>query len=205
MELINSVQIPDRPLQHSSAIAVSFARSDPQPEKTAIPLDLLYDSYGGVVYGVALKILKHPQEAEDLTQEIFLELWRNPIFNPKHRYFLRYSIAMTRSRAIDKLRSRRRTLSFLQRWGQTVISIDSSLSTPFQQVALTERAERVREALAQLSEKQRQVIEMSYDKGLSQVKIARQLNTPLGTVKSRTRQGLLKLKQILQDSVVIGN
>jgi RNA polymerase sigma-70 factor (ECF subfamily) len=66
---------------------------------------------------------------------------------------------------------------------------------------VNERSQQVRQALTQLSEQQRQVIELAYDAGLSQSEIAQQLHQPLGTVKSWTRQGLLKLKQLLQDSV----
>lgn len=173
------------------------ALQDRQPSA----LSDLYERYGGVVYGVALKVLQNTQEAEDLTQEIFLALWRNATYNPNNSYFIRYLIAMTRSRAIDKLRSRVRNLNLLQRWGQTVTTYDASTPTPFEQAALTERSQQVRNALAQLPEKQRQVIEMAYNEGFSQSEIAQQLDTPLGTVKTWTRQGLLKLKQILQESI----
>ncbi len=163
-------------------------------------LEMLYDRFGGVVYGVALKVLKNDSEAEDLTQEIFLALWHRAAFDPDHDCFVRYLISMTRSRAIDKLRARGRTLNLLQRWGQTVTA-ETTSPTPFEQAALTERSQFVREALTQLSDQQRQVIEMAYDKGLSQTEIAQQLNAPLGTVKSWTRQALLKLKPLLQHSI----
>ena len=163
-------------------------------------LGILYDRYGGVVYGIALKVLQNSQEAEDLTQEIFLALWRNFTYNPDSSYFIRYLIAMTRSRAIDKLRSRSRNLNLLQRWGQ-IATAEGFSPTPFEQAALTERSQHVRNALAQLPQQQRQVIEMAYDEGLSQSEIAQKLNTPLGTVKTWTRQGLLKLKQLLQGSI----
>ncbi len=166
-----------------------------QPEA----LGILYERYGSLVYGVALKILKNSQEAEDLTQEIFLALWRHVTYNPEHGYFLRYLITMTRSRAIDKIRSRGRNLKLLQRWGQTITAETSS--TPFEQASLTERSQHVRSALAQLSQQQRQVLEMAYDEGLSQSEIAQKLDIPLGTVKTWTRQGLLKLKPILQDAI----
>ena len=160
----------------------------------------LYDRYGSVVYGVALKMLQHQLEAEDLTQEIFLSLWQRPVDPAKHGHLLRYLIAMTRSRAIDKLRSRSRRLNLLQRWGQNV-SAAPTTPTPVEQAVFNERSQQVRQALTQLSDRQRQVIELAYDAGLSQSKIAQQLNEPLGTVKSWTRQGLLKLKQLLQDSI----
>jgi len=167
-----------------------------QPEA----LGQLYDRYGKVVYGVALKMLQSQPEAEDLTQEIFLSLWQRPIDSAKQGHLLHYLIAMARSRAIDKLRSRTRTLNLVQRWGQTVTA-ETPAPTPVEKAVVSERSQQVRQALAQLSEQQRRVIELAYDTGLSQSEIAQQLQEPLGTVKSWTRQGLLKLKQLLKDSI----
>lgn len=167
-----------------------------QPEA----LGYLYDRYGSVVYGVALKVLQTQPEAEDLTQEIFLSLWQRPVDPTKQGHLLRYLIAMTRSRAIDKLRSRSRNLNLVQRWGQT-ITAEMPAPTPVDQAVVSERSQQVRQALTQLSEQQRRVIELAYDVGLSQSEIAQQLQEPLGTVKSWTRQGLLKLRQLLKDSI----
>ncbi|MBD2452457.1 sigma-70 family RNA polymerase sigma factor [Nostoc sp. FACHB-152] len=163
-------------------------------------LGCLYDRYGSVVYGVALKVLQSQPEAEDLTQEIFLSLWQRPVDSAKHGHLMRYLIVMTRSRAIDKLRSRSRTLNLVQRWGQNVTAAPAA-HTPIEQAVFNERSQQVRQALTQLSDQQRQVIELAYDAGLSQSEIAQQLHKPLGSVKSWTRQGLLKLKQLLRDSI----
>jgi RNA polymerase sigma-70 factor, ECF subfamily len=160
-------------------------------------LGCLYDRYGSVVYGVALKVLQSQPEAEDLTQEIFLSLWQRPVDSSRHGHLMRYLIVMTRSRAIDKLRSRSRTLNLVRRWGQNV----TPAHTPVEQAVFNERSQQVRQALAQLSVQQRHVIELAYDAGLSQSEIAQQLHKPLGSVKSWTRQGLLKLKQLLRDSI----
>jgi RNA polymerase sigma-70 factor, ECF subfamily len=168
--------------------------------KQPAALECLYDRYGSVVYGMGLKVLESQPEAEDLTQEIFLSLWQRPVDPAKHGHLLHYLIAMTRSRAIDKLRSRSRNLNLVQRWGQNV-STATPAHTPVEQAVLDERSQQVRQALTQLSEQQRQVIELAYDAGLSQSEIAQRLHQPLGTVKSWTRQGLLKLKQLLQDSI----
>ncbi|XGV94322.1 MAG: sigma-70 family RNA polymerase sigma factor (plasmid) [Leptolyngbya sp. BL-A-14] len=163
-------------------------------------LRCLYERYGSVVYGVALKVLQSQPEAEDLTQEIFLSLWQRPLDSAKQGHLLHYLMAMTRSRSIDKLRSRSRRLHLVQRWGQTVTAA-SPAPTPVDQAVVDERSQQVRQALSQLSDQQRQVIELAYDAGLSQSEIAQQLQQPLGTVKSWTRQGLLKLKQLLQASI----
>ncbi|MEH1898588.1 MAG: sigma-70 family RNA polymerase sigma factor [Nostoc sp.] len=163
-------------------------------------LGCLYDRYGSVVYGVALKVLQSQPEAEDLTQEIFLSLWQRPVDSARHGHLMGYLIAMTRSRAIDKRRSHSRTLNLVQRWGQNVTAAPPA-HTPVEQAVFNERSQQVRQALTQLNDRQRQVIELAYDAGLSQSEIAQQLHKPLGSVKSWTRQGLLKLKQLLRDSI----
>lgn len=166
-------------------------------QQNATALSVLFHRHGRLVYGLAYKILVNSQEAEDLTQEIFLSLWRNANKSPDCRFFVRYLVTLTKSRAIDKLRAKGRHLRRVDRWGQQM-KVDSSVQiTPVEQAVRLERAEHVRQALEQLSAKQRQVIELAYDQGLSQSEIAQKLELPLGTVKTSTRQGLLKLKSIL--------
>lgn len=164
-------------------------------------LGILYDRYGRLVYGLALRILNNPQEAEDLTQEIFLVLWRSNTYNPARGSLSSFLTTMTRSRAIDKLRSRGTSLKFLDRWRRNMTA-ETAPNSPFEQASLSERSQRVRNALAQLSEDQRQVLEMAYYQGLSQSEIAQQLDLPLGTVKTRSRLGLLKLRQTLEDFIL---
>jgi|SRR5579883_202278 RNA polymerase sigma-70 factor (ECF subfamily) len=162
-------------------------------------LGILYDRYASLVYSLALKILTNPQEAEDLTQEIFLIFLQRNTYNPNRGSLSSFISIMTRSRAIDKLRERHTNLKFLQRWCQTMNTETSSFITPVEQASLTERSQRVRNALKQLSEDQRQVLQMAYYEGLTQSEIAQRLHVPLGTIKTRARQGLLKLRQGLQD------
>ncbi|WP_414551756.1 sigma-70 family RNA polymerase sigma factor [Anabaena sp. CCY 0017] len=162
-------------------------------------LSILFNRHGRLVYGLALKILANSQEAEDLTQEIFLTLWRKASSNPDCRFFVRYLVTVTRSRAIDKLRDRNRQLKLVERWGQTMSNEATPSPTPVEQATFVERSGRIYKALRQLPEKQRQVIELAYNQGLSQSEIAKQIDIPLGTVKTCTRQGLLKLKRILLD------
>jgi RNA polymerase sigma-70 factor (ECF subfamily) len=189
------------PAHHPSMPTLTDAELlDSLKKKQPEALGWLYDRYGSVVYGVALKMLQNQLEAEDLTQEIFLSLWQRPVNPAKQGHLLHYLIAMTRSRAIDKLRSRSRNLNLVQRWGQA-ITAEAPAPTLVEQAVANERSQQVRQALTQLSEQQRQVIELAYDAGLSQSEIAQQLHQPLGTVKSWTRQGLLKLRQLLKDSI----
>jgi RNA polymerase sigma-70 factor, ECF subfamily len=160
-------------------------------------LEILYDRYSGLVYRLALRILNNSQEAEDLTQEIFLNFWRKPTYNPDRGSLSTFLTTVTRSRAIDRIRSRGSNLRFLQRWSQTAIGENSPL-TPFENASLKQRSEYVTDALGQIPERQRQVLELAYYDGLSQSEIARQLDIPLGTVKTWSRQGLLNLRKNLQ-------
>jgi RNA polymerase sigma-70 factor, ECF subfamily len=161
-------------------------------------LGVIYDRYSSLVYGLALRILRNAEEAEDLTQEVFLTLRRN-IYDPKRGALSSFLITLTRSRSIDKLRSRNTRSRFLQRWRGMIKS--EAMTNPLEQASLHERSQLIQDALAQLSENERQVLEIAYYEGLSQSEIARRLDAPLGTVKTRSRQGLLKLKQILQDFI----
>ncbi len=163
-------------------------------------LGILYDRYASLVYRLALRILANPQEAEDLTQEIFLNLWRSGKYNPDRGSLSSFLTTMTRSRAIDKLRSRGTKLKFLQRWGQ-MMTAETPSPTPFEVASLSQRSQQVNSDLAQLPSSQRQVLEMAYYDGLSQSEIAKKLDTPLGTIKTWSRQGLLNLRKNLKDFI----
>jgi RNA polymerase sigma-70 factor (ECF subfamily) len=163
-------------------------------------LGILYDRYASLVYRLALRILTNPQEAEDLTQEIFLILWRSGTYNPARGSLGSFLTTLTRSRAIDKLRSRCSNLKVIQRWSQ-MMATETSPPTPFESASLNQRSYFVQSALAQLPEKQRQVLEMAYYEGLSQSEIAKNLDIPLGTIKTWSRQGLLNLRKNLQDFI----
>jgi RNA polymerase sigma-70 factor (ECF subfamily) len=163
-------------------------------------LGILYNRYGSLVYRLALRILTNPQEAEDLTQEIFLHLWQKGSYNPHRGSMSSFLTTMTRSRAIDKLRSRSTNIKFLQRWSQ-MMATDPPPISPFESASLSDRSHYVCEALAKLPEKQRQVLEMAYYDGLSQSEIAAKLSIPLGTIKTWSRQGLLNLRKNLQNLI----
>jgi RNA polymerase sigma-70 factor (ECF subfamily) len=190
---VNSRPTPQLLTPEATDIEVWQALQQDDPRS----LQFLYERYGPLVYRLALRILTHPQEAEDLTQDIFLTLWRTRTYNPNRGSLSSFLTTLTRSRAIDKLRGRTTRLKFLQRWQRTVTAESPALS-PFEMASLSQRSEQVQQALAQLPNHQRQVLEMAYFDGLSQSEIAKQLAAPLGTVKSWSRQGLLSLRKQLQ-------
>jgi RNA polymerase sigma-70 factor, ECF subfamily len=159
-------------------------------------LGALYDRHSRFVYGLALKMLTRPDEAEEVTQDIFLTLWQRDIYDSSRGSMTQFLSVLTRSRAMDRLRSRGSRLRFLerfQRFMQTVPSKDSPLDV----ASINERSRTVKAALATVPAPEREVLELAYFEGLSQAQIAQRLNIPLGTVKSRSRQGLQKLRQIL--------
>jgi RNA polymerase sigma-70 factor (ECF subfamily) len=163
-------------------------------------LAALYDRYAGLVYGLALKVLASTSEAEDLTQEVFLTLARSSTYDPARGTLSAYLVTVTRSRAIDRVRFRSRSGRLLERWGSDP-SASAVPTSPLEAVALDERRERVRAALATLPETQRRVLELAYFKGLSQTEISAELDAPLGTVKTWSRKGLLSLRALLGEGM----
>ena len=168
-------------------------------------LRLLYQRYSGLVYTLALRMLKRPSEAEDLTQEVFLNFWKQESLE-KHKYdptkasLSTYLCVIVRSRALNKIASqgsRQRSVDRLK----VVTSPELLTPTPLEQASLNEQSQQVQQALGQLPEKQRQILELNYYQSMSHGAISKQLDLPLGTVKSRARQGLVKLRQLLGDSV----
>ncbi|MEB3121870.1 MAG: sigma-70 family RNA polymerase sigma factor [Snowella sp.] len=162
-------------------------------------LGILYERYGEVVYRFALRILGNAQEAEDLTQEVFLTLWRNQSYDPKRGSMLAFLNTLTRSKSIDRYRQRQAQWRSLEKLGKS--NFLEPRNDLMDKLALKETSFQVREAMATLPTHQRIVLEMAYFDGLSQSEIAEDLKIPLGTVKSHKRNALLKLRQVL-DSLV---
>ncbi len=158
-------------------------------------LTLLYRRYSRLVYSIAMRILGNTQEAEDLTQEIFVTFWQKTTFDANRGSLSSFLGLLTRSRAFDRRRSRGAYYNLLERYQRSTPSVSSAI--PFDQVFTAERQEVVKQALLELPPAQRQVLEMAYYEGLSQTEIAQRIEVPLGTVKTRSRQGLLKLRRLL--------
>jgi RNA polymerase sigma-70 factor, ECF subfamily len=162
-------------------------------------LETLYDRYSGLVYKLALRLLSTEEAAADLTQEIFLALWNKPEKYQADRGSLGVFLSvMTRSQALNRLRSAKSQQQLIQRFGRMAMP-DSGDNPNLDRAALAELSQRVKSALKQLPEAQRQVLELAYYEGFSQSDITEKTGVPLGTVKSRSRQGLLKLRELLKD------
>ena len=162
----------------------------------------IYDRYGLLVYRLVYKMLNNCQEAEDLTQEIFLNLQERSNFNSQKGSFYTYLMMITRSRTIDRLRAKNSQKKFLQNTSKMNDLIGRQKSFDLtESISIDERSMKVKSALQMLSLNQRQILELAYYEGLSQSEIAKRLNIPLGTVKTHSRRGLIKLRQHLQNLV----
>jgi len=160
----------------------------------------LYDRYGGLVYGLARAILNADEEAEDLTQEVFLMLCQGTTYDPARGPLGAYLTTLTRSRAIDRVRNRGRRLRLLRASWEGAPPPERP-ATAIDLIATRESSERVRSAVAELPANERRALEMVYYQGLTQTEIAASLDAPLGTVKSWCRRGLLGLRAALADLV----
>lgn len=160
-------------------------------------LRALYRRYVQLVYSFAYRVLGSQEEAEDIVQEVFLALWEKDRYRSERGGLASYLITMAKSRATDRLRSKTAHHQRLRRWQLASNAIPDS--NPEEMASLQERRRRVRAALTHLSINERQILEIGYFDGLSQSEIARQLDIPLGTVKSRSRRALQKLRQALRD------
>ena len=177
----------------SDAELLVAMRADP-----ARALGALYDRYARVVYGLAQTMLANATEAEDLTQDVFLALCNENRWDLARGSLAAYLVIMTRSRAIDRLRVRGRTQRLFDPTDEAVTRAISR-SAPAEEVSVQQCGVRVREAVAQLPDDQRRVLELAYYTGLSQAEIADETGLPLGTVKTWTRKGLLALRARLGD------
>lgn len=165
----------------------------------------LYDRLAGVLFSVAVRILRDEHAAEDVVQDVFIQIWEKAgKYNPQLGKPTTWAVAMVRNKAIDRLRAWQRGQNLIESAMQ-----DQLATEPFQAVASSpvcgeEAAQQVRVAVAQLAPEQKQAIELAFFSGLTQTEIAAALQTPLGTVKARIRRGMLELRGALEPDVVNG-
>jgi RNA polymerase sigma-70 factor (ECF subfamily) len=163
----------------------------------------LYDRYAARVFGVCVRILSEAQMAEDALQEVFVRVWeRAYLFDASRGNFLTWLMGITRNTCIDQLRRLKARPQAAEPPDEVDgFSFEESLTDPGSTIpeiaALNERAALVRRALSALTPEQRQVIELSYFRGLTRREIARKLNWPEGTVHTRARLALQNLRLAL--------
>jgi len=158
---------------------------------------VLYDRHGAAAYRTAMILLREPGTAEEVVQEAFLAVWRNRgRFDPGRGSFRPWLLTIVRNRARDRMRQRRvrPESSSEERW-----ETPSDVVDVWEEVSVEAERDRVRRALATLPGDQRRLFGLAFYEGFSQSEISAQLEMPLGTVKSKMRRGLQRLRSLLME------
>jgi RNA polymerase sigma-70 factor (ECF subfamily) len=168
-----------------------------------LALTMLYDKYSKVLFNIILHLVRRQEEAEDILQEVFLQIWnRADMYNKQLGPPISWLIRIARNKAIDTLRSKRHKTSSAE------VEMDESLLPhsnhpehhPDVVFMKSEASSIARQSLSQLPHEQRVLLEKAYFEGYTQSELAKLFSLPLGTVKTRMRNGFLSLQQLLLNS-----
>lgn len=160
----------------------------------------LYDRFSRPLFATALAVLSDPAEAQDIVHDVFMVLWEKAaLFEPERGSAFAWAVTLTRNRAIDRLRTRRRRTALLEASAVADLGYESRAQEmgSDERAAAGDDARLVRAALAELPADQKSAVELAFFSGLTQQEIAERLKEPLGTVKARIRRGLLRLRDRL--------
>jgi RNA polymerase sigma-70 factor, ECF subfamily len=183
-EVTERLSSPERQAVSPDLAAVTALKSGDQSA-----IAELYDRYSSIVYAVALRVLGDTMAAEDVLQEVFLQLWRNPAaFDAARGNLAAWLAVIARNRAIDALRRRKPEMDI----EGVIVSVAPDLAANADRMRA---AEKVRGVLQGMAPAQRAALEMAYFEGLSHSEIASKTGEPLGTIKTRIRAGLMALRR----------
>jgi RNA polymerase sigma-70 factor (ECF subfamily) len=155
-----------------------------------------YDESSPLVYALLLRILRNPADAEEVTLDVYAHIWRKASdYDPSRGSVKSWLVMLARSRAIDRLRSKARSAG--EEPLTSIMEVPSGGADPESSSFMSEQRKLILRALQALSPEQRQAIELAYFGGLSQSELAARLQQPLGTVKTRIRLGMMKLREEL--------
>ena len=167
-----------------------------------VALAEVYRRHGGAVYGLARRVLNSASEAEDVTQEVFLRLWNQPDrFDPGRGTLRSFLLSQSHARAVDAIRSLNARKAREAKDARRTASAEYDISHEAWDLAL---ADKVSGALADLPKDERRAIELAYFEGRTYVEVAELLDTPEGTVKSRIRNGMRRMRAALVEAGVQG-
>jgi RNA polymerase sigma-70 factor (ECF subfamily) len=177
----------DRSLEE--ALADRLLRRDETALREVIEL------YGGVVFGMARRVIADPNLAEEIAQDTFVALWRRPgAFDPERGSLQAFLLGVARNKAVDLVR---REESLRRRRESLIAEVESKSEASDEQIAGVDDREEIRRALGELSEVQREAVVLAYFGGRTYREVAVELEIPEGTAKTRLRDGLIKLRDIL--------
>ncbi len=161
-------------------------------------LGALYDRYAAVVYGLAKRIVRNPEDAEEVVQDVFAQVWRDaPRYDAGRASVAGWLVMLAKARAIDRLRASRARPDLDAGSDEGPARIPSREPTPEQQTVSAEEVRSIQEALVTLPDTQRTVVHMAYFEGLTQSEIAGRTGMPLGTVKTRLRAAMATLREVM--------
>jgi len=161
----------------------------------------LYDRYSSLIYTTVVRMVKSTEEAEDLLQEIFMQIWNKAsLFSESKGSVYTWIVTIARRKAIDRLRSKEHAYkgASLDEGSSLAVPDPAFMANPLQATISAEYESLMKNAFALLAQDQRTVLELGYYEGYTHVQIAERLKLPLGTVKTRMRQGLIKLRDYLK-------
>lgn len=162
--------------------------------------EALYDRFSGVLFSTAFRVLNNQEAAEDVLQDVFIQIWEKaPLYDPSRGKPLTWAVTLARNKAIDRFRSiqRRNRLRDEVQAETEALGHFSQDKSSFETVASDEANKMVREAIQKLSADQRQAIELAFFSSMTQMEIAEYLKQPLGTIKARIRRGMMKLRDLV--------
>ena len=184
----------DQKSSDESLLLVQIARKD----QTA--LAKLYDRYGRPSYALAYKILGSVEEAEEVVLDVFSQIWQKAAtYDPSRSRADTWLFMLTRSRSLDRLRVLQRTVRAAQACMENAKISTSDIAEPMEDAMIEERSEQVKAALETLPAEQRIALEFAYYQGLTCAAIAAKTGIPTGTIKTRIRLGISKLRQALSE------
>jgi RNA polymerase sigma-70 factor (ECF subfamily) len=161
-------------------------------------LEELYGRHSRLLLGLALRLLRNRQDAEEVLQEVFLYLWNKAgDYDPRKASVTSWLVLITRSRSLDRIRRRQRH-GQMQEELQLEEAPPKSTAEGYGQVLSRERSARLRRAIERLPTAQRQVLQYSYYRGWTQREVAKEMGVPIGTVKTRTFLAMKKLRRELR-------
>jgi RNA polymerase sigma-70 factor (ECF subfamily) len=164
-------------------------------------LAFLYDRHSRIIYSLAFRIVGDPPEAEEIVQDVFAQAWRQAErYDTSRGVVVAWLLMITRSRAIDRVRSRRGLPPLAPDGEKGLSAMADPAEGPELQTLSAEQVRRLKRALDTLPLQQRMTIQLAFYEGLTHVEIAERLEEPLGTVKTRIRLGLLKLRSAVLET-----